>query len=105
MKGLKQESGLSHCGSAGSLGGVEEARRWMPASPRTRRWPPVPQQHEDGGRLSGETAGFPLPGGSVGDKITSLGAKLEKQQQDLKAGQRASGVCAHVRACVHVRCV
>ncbi|XP_025219289.1 asialoglycoprotein receptor 2-like [Theropithecus gelada] len=30
-------------------------------------------------------------GGSVGDKITSLGDKLEKQQQDLKAGQRASG--------------
>ncbi|XP_078228976.1 asialoglycoprotein receptor 2 isoform X4 [Callithrix jacchus] len=29
-------------------------------------------------------------GGSVGDKITSLGAKLEKQKQDLKAGQRAS---------------
>uniref|UniRef100_A0A8D2FZ34 Asialoglycoprotein receptor 2 n=1 Tax=Theropithecus gelada TaxID=9565 RepID=A0A8D2FZ34_THEGE len=35
-------------------------------------------------------------GGSVGDKITSLGDKLEKQQQDLKAGQRASGVWGHV---------
>lgn len=41
----------------------------------------------------------------MGDKITSLGDKLEKQQQDLKAGQRASGVCAHVRACVCVWCV
>ena len=38
----------------------------------------------------------------MGDKITSLGAKLEKQKQDLKAGQRASrGMCA----CVRVRCV
>lgn len=35
----------------------------------------------------------------MGDKITSLGDKLEKQQQDLKAGQRGSGVCAHVYVC------
>ncbi|XP_017387207.1 asialoglycoprotein receptor 2 isoform X4 [Cebus imitator] len=38
-------------------------------------------------------------GGSVGDKITSLGAKLEKQKQDLKAGQSLLGSRLPAPAC------
>lgn len=54
---------------------------------------------QGGRRGKRKCSSFSFSGGSASDLLTSLEAKLEKQQRDVRAGQRpSSGVRARVRA-------